>query len=339
MVEDVTITVPIPDPLLLTALPDTVVFCPESPVQLGAVVQGGSPGYTYSWSNGLGTNSTANVAPPVTQSYVLTVTDACGWDTSDVVTVTVQYDTVDVVILNDTTICYGGEAVLFADAFNGWGGYSYAWNNGDVADQIVVSPPDDQSYSVVVTDGCGIQATDDVLVRVNEPLAAFSYTGSVYVSNYPIQFLDESVGAVSWSWDFDHPDLFSTDQYPVVSFVEDGFFNVMLAIMDQKGCVDTTYRTIFINPEFQFYAPNAFSPNGDGINEEFSGSGVGIATYQMRIFDRWGELIFETDDPGLPWDGKHNGTDCQIGVYTYTFRLQAIAGKVSEYKGHVTLIR
>ena len=338
-VDSMTVTVPVPDPLVVLAVPDTVVFCPESPVLLEAQVQGGTPGYQYAWTNNLGTASTAAVAPPVTATYGVTVTDACGQDTTDQVTVTVQYDTVQVTILSDTTICRGDTAWLQAVPTLGWNGYQYAWSTGSASDLIGVSPVNNTIYDLVVTDGCGITATDQVGVGVNAPLAAFSYTGSVYVTNFPIQFLDQSQGATLWSWDFGFPDLTSDEQYPVIAYPGDGLFTVMLAIEDALGCVDTTMRTIFINPEFQFYAPNAFTPDGDGVNDLFGGSGVGIDTYSMSIFNRWGELIYETDDPNKPWDGTVDGTDCPQGVYVYLFRLQAIAGEVKEYRGHVTLLR
>ena len=120
--ESVTINVPIPPPLVVQALPDIVVHCPETGVTLQAQVQGGDPGYTYLWSNGLGTADTAHVAPAATQSYSVTVTDVCGRDTSDVVTVTVAYDTVEVRIAPDTTICINDTIVLWALASRGWGG-------------------------------------------------------------------------------------------------------------------------------------------------------------------------------------------------------------------------
>ena len=339
LVDSMKVTVPQPAPLVVQATPDTLVFCPESPVQLQANVQGGTPGFQYQWSGGLGVAPSANVAPATTATYSLTVTDACGWDTTDLVTVEVQYDTLSVTILTDTTICKGDTAWLLADPMLGWNGYGYAWSMGASDPFVGVSPTTSTTYSVTVTDGCGISAMDEAAVLVNAPVAAFSYTGQVYVTDYPIQFLDQSLGAVSWSWDFAYPDLTSEEQYPVIRFPADGWFNVMLAIMDDLGCVDTTYRTLFIDPQFQFYAPSAFTPDGDGINDVFSGAGVGVETYQMRIFDRWGQLVYETNDPSEPWDGSKAGAECPTGVYVYWFRLQAIAGEVNEFMGHVTLVR
>lgn len=337
-VDDVTVTVPVPAPLVVQALPDTTVFCPESPVQLTLVEQGGSGGNQYLWSTGSNA-ATINVAPPVTATYSLTVTDECGAVATDDVTITVQYDTVRVTILSDTTICKGDTAWMLADASLGYNGYSYVWNTGPVVPAVGFSPNSNSTYSVVVTDGCGISATDDVDVGVNAPVAAFSYTGSVYVTNFPIQFLDQSVGGTAWSWDFGYPGLVSNAPFPVISYPADGLFNVMLAIEDALGCVDTTYRTVFINPEFQFYAPSAFTPDGDAVNDVFHGSGVGIDTYEVMIFDRWGELIFTSTDPTEAWDGTSNGVECPNGVYVYMFRLRAIAGEVKQFTGHVTLIR
>lgn len=335
----VTVTVPVPAPLVVQAFPDTTVHCPESAVGLFTSVAGGTTPYTYLWTGGLGLNPTANVAPPVTQSWSVTVTDNCGLVAVDAVTVTVEYDTVVVVASPDTSICRSDTAFLSAVASYGTGDYAFVWSNGVVGPLDPVSPSGNASYSVTVTDECGISATDDVTVGVNAPVAAFSYTGSVYVTNFPVQFLDESVGATSWFWDFDYPDLTSTDQYPVVVFEGDGFFNVMLAIVDDLGCVDTTYRTILIDPELQFYAPNAFSPDGGGPNEVFFGNGVGLLEYHMRIFDRWGELIFETEELHGAWDGSVGGAEAPTGVYVYWFRVQGISGEVQEHIGHVTLLR
>ncbi|MBL7964689.1 MAG: choice-of-anchor L domain-containing protein [Flavobacteriales bacterium] len=337
--DQVTITIPIPDPLVLEALPDTVVFCPESPVTLSTIVTGGTPGYTYLWSNGLGTAPSVQVAPPTTQAYTVQVTDLCGLTVMDEVTVTVDYDTVSVTISPDTVICNGDAIDLTATATLGWGGYSYLWDNGATTDVRNVAPSTYSTYSITVTDGCGISATDQSWVGVNAPDAAFTYTSSVYVQNLPVQFIDLSVGASQWSWDFGEPGLVSTQQSPVVSFEGDGLFTVMLAIMDGLGCVDTAYADIFINPEFMFYAPNAFTPDGNGDNDVFRGSGVGISTYEMRIYNRWGELIHETEELYGGWDGTTPGGQAPNGVYVYWFKLRSIAGRSFEYRGHVTLVR
>ena len=336
---DVTITIPIPAPLVIDALPDTTVFCPESPVQLSTIVTGGQPGFTYQWTGGIGTNPTANVAPATTQSWTVTVTDLCGTTADDEVTVTVDYDTLDVYITPDTVVCAHDSVLLVAHPSLGWNGYTYLWNNGEDTPTRLVQPSATSTYTVTITDGCGISATDNVQIGVNDPIAAFSWNAGIYVEGYPVQFLDESVGANSWYWDFDYPGITSTERFPVIIYPDSGLFNVMLAIVDGLGCVDTTWQSIWINPEFQFYAPVAFTPDGDGVNDVFFGNGVGMDAYHMRIFDRWGEIVYETEAPLGVWDGKVNGTEAPEGVYVYWFRLHAISGKTSEFLGHVTLLR
>lgn len=335
----VTVTVPIPAPLVVQALPDTTVFCPESAVTLGTVVQGGTLPYAYVWTGGLGSNPTANVAPPVTQTWSVTVTDNCGEVVTDAVTVTVQYDTITVITSADTSVCFGDTAFLSAVAMLGTGAYEYVWSNGTIGAVNPIAPGSNGTYTVTATDDCSISATDDVTVGVYLPDASFSYYGTHYVSNFPVQFEDQSVGATSWWWDFDYPGLTSTEQDPVVVFESDGAFEVMLAIMDDIGCVDTTYLTIFIDPELEFYAPNAFTPDGDGDNDAFFGNGVGLLTYHMRIFDRWGEIVYDTEELFGAWDGKVGGVEASTGVYVYWFRIQAISGEVREHVGHVSLLR
>lgn len=339
VVGDVTVTVPVPDPLLVFIDPDTTVFCPESPVDLNTTTSGGTAPYFFLWTGGLGTAPAASVAPPTTQSWTLTVTDNCGLVATDDVTVVVQYDTIAVVTSADTSICRGDTAFLSSLASLGTGAYAFVWNNGVVGPTNPIAPSGNGTYTVTATDECGISSSDDVTVGVNAPVAAFSYTGSVYVENFPVQFLDESVGATAWSWDFAYPDLISSEPNPVVVYPVAGMYEVMLAIVDDLGCVDTTYRSILIDPELHFHAPNAFTPDGDGTNEEFSGSGVGLATYRMRIFNRWGELVHDTEELYGKWDGRVGGMEAPEGVYTYWFRVQGISGEVQEHLGHVTLLR
>jgi gliding motility-associated-like protein len=337
--ESVTITRQIAAPLQLQAVPDITVNCPETPVQLQAVVQGGELPYQYLWSNALGTGATAQVAPATTQSFAVTVTDRCGTDTFDVVTVTVDYDTVRVAIAPDTTICINDTLVLHALATDGWGGYTYLWNTGGTADTLAVWPTFNTRYSVIVMDGCGITDEDSVGVGVNAPLADFWWAGSTQVNSFPIPFIDNSFGAVSWSWDFGVPGLTSTGQNPYFTYPEPGEYLVMLAIQDTLGCRDTTYRTIIVQQEFNLYIPNAFSPDGDGINEVFRAEGTGVREFTLRVYDRWGELLFETDDMGRSWDGTYNGAPAQPGVYVWQLRVKALIGEAYDRMGHVTLVR
>ncbi|MCB0795842.1 MAG: choice-of-anchor L domain-containing protein, partial [Flavobacteriales bacterium] len=334
----VTISIPVPAPLEVQIVPDAIVPCPETPVLLQANVQGGTPAYTFQWGQGLGASSTATVAPPVTTSYSVTVTDRCGEDTMDVVTVTVAYDTLRVRIERDTIICIGDTATLVARPSQGYGSISYQWSTGGVLDTVFVAPVTNAIYGLLATDACGISAEDEAGVGVNAPMASFTWTGSNTEANFPIPFLDLSLGAQAWSWDFGVPGLTSAEQYPYPIFPDPGEFEVMLAIMDDIGCVDTTYRAIEIDPEFGLFVPNAFTPNGDGVNEVFRPTASGVLEYSLRIFDRWGEVLFFTEDLATGWDGTYQGLLVASGVYVYQIRMKGVSLQAFERMGHVSVL-
>jgi gliding motility-associated-like protein len=118
-----------------------------------------------------------------------------------------------------------------------------------------------------------------------------------------------------------------------------GQYEVTLVSTNQWGCSDTIVHTVYIDDDFAFYIPNAFSPNGDGVNDLFSGKGYGIKDYVMYIFDRWGEKIYETTDLSKGWDGTYKGEEAQQDVYVYRVDIIDIHGEKHKYRGHFTLIR
>jgi len=337
--DQVTVTVPIVPPLMVTIQNDVVVLCPETPVQLTAVVQGGTPGYTYSWSGGLGTTPAVQVAPPTTASWSVTVTDLCGKDTTDLVTVTVAYDTVRVSITPDTVICIGDTAVLRALPVLGLEPYTYLWEPGGTADTLAAHPNSNTIYTLTVTDACGITATDQSGLGVNAPMASFAVDGTYWVNNAPIHFMDLSLGATQWWWDFGAFGLESQDKNPEVIYPEPGLYEVQLVIADTLGCRDSTARALLVDPEFHLYIPNSFTPNGDGFNETFQAMGMGVKEFWIRVHDRWGATLFEANEVDQAWDGTVNGAVLPTGVYVYRYRVKAIAGDVKEGFGHITLMR
>ncbi len=115
-----------------------------------------------------------------------------------------------------------------------------------------------------------------------------------------------------------------------------------LIVVNQYGCSDTAMVPIEIGPEFAFYIPNAFTPfSTDGINDRFTGSGIGIQKYDMWIFDRWGEMIYYSDDIAKGWDGKRQGKSNEVKqeVFVYKVKVLDVLGKTHNYVGHVTLLR
>jgi gliding motility-associated-like protein len=116
-------------------------------------------------------------------------------------------------------------------------------------------------------------------------------------------------------------------------------------VINSLGCKDSITKPVDIKPDFTFYIPNAFSPNGDGTNEGFKGTGVGIdnTTYNLWVFDRWGNMLFYSDDLEKAWDGHMRGNEdrpvLQEDVYVWKVRFNDFTGKKHDYHGTVTLLK
>ena len=141
-------------------------------------------------------------------------------------------------------------------------------------------------------------------------------------------------------WFYEWGDGVTTVQpNPSHEYADTGSYTITQYVTTEFGCKDTIDITVKVDPEFRFYIPNAFTPDDDGINETFFGSGIGIQEYQMRIYNRWGDFIFESNDADFHWDGSYRGRQVQKGVYIYQFDLLDVKGNPHKYRGHVTLTR
>ena len=105
------------------------------------------------------------------------------------------------------------------------------------------------------------------------------------------------------------------------------------------GCRDTIPYEVKVEPVYTFYIPSSFTPDDDGHNEFFYGQGEYYDEYNMYIYDRWGEMIFESADDRYPWDGTYKGEQVQQGTYIYRFYIIDWQGHDHEYEGTVTLHR
>lgn len=156
-----------------------------------------------------------------------------------------------------------------------------------------------------------------------------------------ISITDLSEGTDFWNWDFGDQDTSLQYNPSPHTYADTGIYQIMLIASTQYTCVDTAYQTISIGWDFAFYIPNAFTPDGDGLNDTFTGKGIFISQYSMSIFDRWGNLIFLTDDINTPWDGKanHGSEIAQRDVYVYSIKVTDFKKRKHNYNGAVTLLR
>ena len=163
------------------------------------------------------------------------------------------------------------------------------------------------------------------------------------IINPVITITDASLGADFWNWNFgDGFNSLTTSLDSSVSsssllhiYGDTGTYTIVLITSTQFNCADTAYKNITILPDFVLYIPSAFSPNNDGINDTFSPKGIFIDKYEMKIFDRWGNLVFFSDAATIPWDGRanHGPEIAQQDVYIYSIDVLDIKRKKRITKG------
>ncbi len=198
--------------------------------------------------------------------------------------------------------------------------------------------------SLTVISDCGISdmLTVNGLITVYiTPIADFSAVPQSTSIIFPtISFTDLSTDATDWYWTFGDGDS-SYIQNPTHTYSDTGTFYVTLVVInDSYNCSDSISKYVTINPEFVFYVPNTFTPNANGKNDIFNGYGMSIAEYELYIYNRWGGLVFKSNDMYEGWDGTSMFGDktVQQGVYVYLFILKDKLSKKHEIIGHVTLL-
>ena len=115
----------------------------------------------------------------------------------------------------------------------------------------------------------------------------------------------------------------------------------MVTVTTESGCVATASILVTVTPQHQLYVPNAFTPNGDGVNDFWEAFGFKTAwTFcSVSVFDRWGEKVFESDDIDFKWDGKYRGNYVEPGEFVYELKVVFVDGYATENKGTITVIR
>ena len=202
----------------------------------------------------------------------------------------------------------------------------------------------DVYYMAVSDKGCISDTIMNNYINIYPAVSAnFDYSpDEVYIVNGEVDFIDLSQVPNTWSWDFGDG-TGSNNENPFHKYNDTGFFQVSLLVENSFGCIDSINRGIEIIPQVFFYAPNAFTPNGDMINDEFIPQGYSILPddYNMNIFDRWGELIFETTVLFGSWDGidSRNGSMCKSDVYIVKILYRDFFNQRHLFIGHINLLR
>ena len=196
------------------------------------------------------------------------------------------------------------------------------------------------SLTVTSDKGCVIKDTiTNMITSYPIPTASFTYGPEpTNIYDAEITFIDNSIIASQWLWDLGDG-ASSTDQNPVHHYADSGSYYVTLFMENVYGCRDTASKMIRIDPTFAIFIPNAFTPDGDNVNDFFFVKGYGITQLETLVFDRWGVLVYEGYQLDSKWDGSYKGTLGVTDVYPYKVRARDLFGEWHEFTGKVTLLK
>lgn len=307
----------------------------------GSIVANGLNGiepYVYHWNNSVENANNPNV---IAGDYVVTVTDAIGCTNSSMVTLVDQ--TPLVVLLNkiDETCPNSCDGSAIVHVSGSVPPYVYQWQGNSSAIDSVTSYCSG-SYEVTITDVNNCSFVADFLIEpASDILAIANANPTNGVAPADIQFSFSGVGANTFQWDFGDG-LSSTEMNPIHQYLLPGVYTVVLIVTSgaPNFCSDSVALNVEIVPPSEVIIPNIFTPNSDGINDDFFAVSSGIENETMKIYNRWGGVVFSSEKVSEPWRGTDgNGLELADGVYFYVYYAKGFDEKVYQMSGSITLMR
>ncbi|NEN24766.1 gliding motility-associated C-terminal domain-containing protein [Cryomorpha ignava] len=301
-------------------------------------IEGGFGEMNYLWkvNNQVFSNSPSLISEFSATSVIsLTIMDACGTQNFDELTVYIQTQPLSVSMTSDTALCKNERLVLNPILSGGHGDRTYFWNGQESISSI---------YSAIlsantvlrfrVEDKCGYSIEKICEVEIKDVVAHFEF-------DYENQFrpiINYSTKNSWYDWFFANGDG-SNHFEPLMEYDALKGGTTTLLVRNEIGCEAETRRKY--DPPFRVFLPNAFTPDGDGKNNIFKAEGQYVDSFELMVFNRWGKMIFKTNDFTKGWNGE--GADenysGEANVYTYRYRAEDAFGRVDEGSGTVHLLR
>jgi len=336
-------------PLYISLEPKNVTCFGGSDGQITAHVTGGTPGYTYLWSPIGGFDSVASNLPAGT--YWVVATDLLNCSISDTATLIELWPLPEINIESEPD---SGCQPLFVQFYETTAdsGQTYLWDYHDEGFMDTIKNPIhlfenwglfDVTIYVTSNHGCLDSLTiEDMIDVFPKPNADFRPEPEITDILESWVAFDNMSDITFWSYWIFGDGLTSNETFPLHHYTDTGSYDITLYVVSEHGCRDTVKHSIYIKESITFYAPNAFTPEGNGINEAFivKGTGIDNSTFNMMIFDRWGTLVFESSDVNVGWDGKIGGKIVKdSGVYSWVVTYKDYTERKHKYSGTVMLIR
>lgn len=335
-------TVPL-DPITITTAGDQTPICTGDTVTLTIEsIEGGNGVYNWRWTDpdgiSMGTGWTINVPATGNTPYTITADDQCGTQGITIVSaVAPVYAPFVLDVGPDKLLCAGDSSTIHAMVEGGSGYYTILWHGPDsLSDPLYwVQPLEKTQYAVTVTDQCGEVLSDSMSIDVEHVYIDIVETNQGqddwYLQAQTLPY------AMNWLWDMGDGTRYRQDEVRH-SYLDLEDHWVTLKIITPNGCLGID--SLLIRPPAHIHFPNAFTPDGDGWNEVFGPIGHYIEKFEMTVFDRWGQVVFTSQDFTIPWDGTVNGgAEATSGVYVYTYHAEGHYFPPVDGVGHVTLLR
>ncbi|PKR82181.1 hypothetical protein CW751_02290 [Brumimicrobium salinarum] len=327
---------------------DTSAYCFNDSIPLWVEVDGTVPPFQIEWQDGQ-QDSVAyySVLENGYTEYVITVTDECGISHRDTASITMN-QTLSIDSLNQFPADCGLEngAVLgFGSGFTGTPDYNWRGPGAENPSNTQSTAWPDKAagwyYFRIKDDVCTVR--DSILLEQNPPPeASFTATPTQGPAPLDVIFTNTSDPASQYDWDFGNGDgnIVNDLSTQYSNYPDEGVYTVVLTITE-GACTDEATQLIDVFLPVEYDMVNSFTPNGDGVNDFFTVNASNTTSFEIVILNRWGNVVFESDNPNFQWDGTvdNNGTECNDGTYFYKFIIEGAGGESKEEHGFVHLLR
>ena len=355
-----------PSPLSITFITPDTQICPEHEIELSATGTGGSSPYTFTWfENGtlVGTGDMITVDPEVTNTqYCVELSETCGSPTDQECTLIYFPTPIEPSAEPiDAKLCVPNTFEFNNTSVNGGEIATTFWEFGDNITHVITELGNDSTshyYTAVgnhditmtVTSIYGCVYTDTMFSLIEvlpSPTADFNFSSNPATIFETSIFMQDksSYNTIDWQWFSPGSEPSTSSSVNPIFLFPDGVvatYPITLVVTTEHGCVDTTTLYLNVVEDILFFAPNAFTPDGDEHNQSWKPEiqGIDIHDYEILIYNRWGELVWESHDVSVGWDGTYMGKLVQAGVYQWVARVKSPYNDNKEtFTGSVSILK
>lgn len=328
-VKQASITITQPSALQYTSTVKST-SCAKNNGSIQVIANGGTPNYSFVWNPALSTNATLNSLSP--GNYIMSLTDAKNCNVKDTFNIASSVDAQIALAMGPDT-CAQGRGKVQVQVLSGNGPYNYFWTPGGLGTNISRGLTGEAWYNVSVQDAVGCTDTASVFVPVVGLISvSLGPDRELCLDETPVTLSVPAFQQIVWQ------DGSTGQNYAVHA---SGTYSV--SVMNNYGCEAHDAMMVINLCEGWMMLPNAFSPNGDGLDDTYGpifSNAANLIQYRMEIYNRWGQRVYFTADANAPWDGRFNGQDQEIGSYMYMIIYRFGLDTTDRFlKGDFTIIR